>query len=243
MHMNGETNVGQKDWTLCFADNMIGDWHENWFLDGEYARITQGEAGMDFWAGPRAGDDACHAVLWTKQDFSGDVKIEYEFTRLDQVVQFVNIIYIQAAGSGAPDYPVDITQWSDLRKVPAMRMYFDHMHTLHISYAAYGMVNDDPSDDYIRARRYLPETQNGLNTTDLSPDYFRTGLFATGVKHKITILKTAGELRMGIQNPEAELRCCWDSTPFPAITQGRIGLRHMYTRGSRYRDFRVYSRS
>ena len=206
------------------------------------ARITHSDAGMDFWAGPTGGDDACHAVLWTKQSFSGDIKIEYEFTRLDQVVRFVNIIYIQATGSGAPGYPADISRWSNLRTVPAMRMYFDHMHTYHISYAAYGMTNADPDDDYIRARRYLPEKQNGLAETDLLPDYFETGLFATGVKHKITIIKTAQELVMDIQNSETALACRWDTAHLPSVHAGRIGLRHMYTRGSRYHDFRVYSR-
>jgi len=34
-------------------------------------------------AGPTAGSDSCHAVLWTKRSFSGDVKIEFEYTRAD----------------------------------------------------------------------------------------------------------------------------------------------------------------
>lgn len=232
--------MDQRDWQLCFTDDLAKDWRENWFLDGTNACITQSDAGMDFWAGPRAGDDACHAVLWTKLSFTGDIKVEYEYTRLDQALRFVNIIYIQASGSGSPDYPSDIAVWSKMRSIPAMRMYFDHMHTYHISYAAYGMKNDDPDNDYIRARRYLPETHKGLADTDLHPDYFKTRLFATGVKHKITIVKTARELVMNIQNPEKEMRCRWDTSSFPAVTEGRIGLRHMYTRGARYRNFRVY---
>ncbi len=240
--MDGDANLGQKDWTLCFADDMTGDWQGNWFLDGENAQITHSDAGMDFWAGSLAGDDACHAVLWTKRSFSGDLKIEYEFTRLDEVLRFVNILYIQATGSGASDYPTDISRWSNLRSVPAMRMYFDHMHTYHISYAAYGMMNTDSNADYIRARRYIPETPRGLSGTDLHPDYFGTGLFATGVKYKISIIKTPQELVMDIQNPETRMQCRWDPTPFPAITEGRIGLRHMYTRGSRSRNFQVYCR-
>ena len=232
--------MDQRDWQLCFSDDLTADWRENWFLDGTNAQITFSGSGMDFWAGPTAGDDACHAVLWTKRSFEGDIKIEYEYTRLDQVLRFVNIIYVQATGSGIPEYPTDIARWAHLRNVPAMRMYFDHMHTYHISYAAFGMENDDPSDDYVRARRYRPETKKGLVETDLHPDYFKTGLFASGVKHRITIVKTAGELAMRIQNPEKEMQCRWDTTLFPAVTEGRIGLRHMYTRGARYRNFRVY---
>jgi len=237
-----ETDTNHGDWQLCFTDELTEDWRDNWFLDGANAQITHSDAGMDFWAGPKAGDDACHAVLWTNRSFTGDIKIEYEFTRLDQTLQFVNIIYIQATGSGAPDYPTDISRWSNLRSVPAMHTYFDHMHTYHISYAAYGEKNIEPNNDYIRARRYMPETSRGLSGTDLHPDYFGTGLFAAGVKHKISIIKTAQELVMDIQNPETRMRCRWDPTPFPAVIEGRIGLRHMYTRGSRYRNFRIYCR-
>jgi hypothetical protein len=237
----GET-VAQQDWELCFSDNFTEDWHVNWFLDGEEARISHSHGGMDFWAGPTAGDDACHAVLWTRQSFSGDIKISYDFTRLDQAVRYVVIIYIQATGSGDGDYAGDIARWSELRGIPVMRMYFDHMHTYHISYAAFAMENDDPAQDYIRARRYIPEVPHGLAGTDLHPDYFKTGLFATGVKHNITIVKTAEQLSMIIRNPEKEMLCQWDTTQFPAIAAGRIGLRHMYTRGARYHKFRVYGK-
>ena len=154
----------------------------------------------------------------------------------------MTIIYIQATGSDAGDYLSDITRWSKIRRLPAMRMYFNHMHTYHISYAAYGMENDDPAEDYIRARRYMPEKQMGLGGTDLYPDYFRTGLFATGVKHNITIIKTARKLVMEIRNPEKEMLCRWDTTGFPAITGGRIGLRHMYTRGATYHNFKIYGK-
>jgi hypothetical protein len=242
--MKSDKDIDAKDWKVCFSDDMTGNWHDNWrdnwFLDGELARVTHSATGMDFWADPTAGDDACHAVLWTKRSFTGDIKIEYEFTRLDRALRFVNIIYVQATGSGAPDFPANIAHWAHLRRVPAMRMYFDHMHTYHISYAAYGMQNNDPDNDYIRARRYMPDMQKGLADTDLLPDYFRTGLFATGVKHRITIIKTADELSMAIHSSEKEMLCHWTTAMLPPISKGRIGLRHMYTRGARYHNFRVY---
>ena len=81
-------------------------------------------------------------VLWTEDEFQGDVKIEYEYTRLDNETNCVNILYIQASGSGEAPYHEDITQWYQLAacRVLAMRMYFDHMHTYHISYAAFQMM-------------------------------------------------------------------------------------------------------
>ncbi len=186
------------------------------------------------WAG-----HASHAVLWTKQSFEDDVKIEYEYTRLDSSLAVaVNILYIQATGSGEGPFEADIRRWADQRTVPAMRMYFDHMHTYAISYAAFGKAKDHPDNDYIRARRYLPEA-SGLDGTALEPLYTRTGLFKTGVPHRITVIKRGRTLTMDIRGPNKTLLCRWENTVLPPITEGRIGLRHMATRGARYRDFRI----
>jgi hypothetical protein len=44
---------------------------------------------------------------------------------------------------------------------------------------------------------------------------------------------------MHVRNDEKQMLCHWDNQSLPPILAGRIGLRHMYTRGARYRDFRV----
>ncbi len=33
----------------------------------------------------------------------------------------------------------------------------------------------------------------------------------------------------------------WDTSSFPPIEEGRIGLRHMYTRCARYANVKMYS--
>ena len=149
----------------------------------------------------------------------------------------MNILYVQATGSGAGAHTKDIAEWAKLRAVPAMRMYFNHMNTYHVSYAAYPNDKDSP-EDYIRARRYMPEA-DGLRGTDLVPDYFRTGFFKTGVPHKITVIKRGQELFMHIHNDEKQMLCHWKNESFPPILEGRVGLRHMFTRSARYRDFRI----
>jgi hypothetical protein len=113
------------------------------------------------------------------------------------------------------------------------------MNAYHISYAAFGASKEDPESDYIRARRYLPGPNASLRGTELERDYFEPGLFETGVPHKVTVIKAADELIMQVRNEERTVLCHWKNTSRP-ITDGRIGLRHMYTRGARYRDFRVY---
>lgn len=227
-------NEGQ--WMDVFNDSCMGDWEEQWFLDGEVGTVTTGPLGMELIAGPEFKNDAHHMVLWTKDVFEGDVKIEYDYTRLDEETSFVNILYIQATGSGEAPYLEDISKWNELRKVPAMSMYFNHMNTYHISYAAF--PNDEDSTSYIRARRYMPDAA-GLNGTDLEPDYYLTGLFETGVPHEITVIKKERALSIRVTNSEQTAYFHMTNPDLPAITEGRVGLRQMFTRSARYKDFNV----
>jgi hypothetical protein len=227
------------DWKQSFYDPGTSDWHKKWSLDGLKARVFNTPRGMEFYAGPVPAEDSSHAVLWTRQIFTGSLKIEYEYTRLDAATKYVNILYIQATGSGRGDFHEDIIKWPDLRRVPAMRMYFDHMNAYHISYAAYGNTNLEAPEDYIRARRYMPESGRGLEGTDLAPDYFRTGLFGPGVRHEITVIKHGNDLYMEIAAPDKKMLCHWKNAGLPPIEKGRIGLRHMASRNARYKNFRV----
>ncbi|MDA8736269.1 DUF1961 family protein [Opitutales bacterium] len=225
------------NWKEVFFDSLTEDWQQQWTLDGEVATAVNTPEGIELRAGPEFKNDAHHMVLWTKESFEGDVKIEYEFTRLDSESTGVNILYIQATGSGEEPYKTDISEWADLRRVPSMKLYFNYMNTYHISYAAFPNP-DDVTDDYIRARRYMPH-KTGLRGTDLAPDYIHNGFFATGVPHKMTVIKQDKNLYMRISNAEKTRYFHWHNDKLPAIETGRIGLRLMFTRASKFKDFRV----
>ncbi len=233
------SKLQKLDWKQTFSDPGTSDWSERWLLDGLKARVYNSPQGMEFYAGPVPAEDSSHSVLWTKKSFSGNVKIEYEYTRLDAATKYVNIIYIQATGSGQGDFSGEIFNWSEMRRIPAMRMYFNHMNTYHISYAAFGNTDELDKLDYIRARRYKPESGKGLKGTDLAPDYFDSGLFQPGVKHHITIIKDGNDVYMEIIGPNKKMLCHWKNTILPPIEKGRIGLRHMASRNARYKNFRV----
>ncbi len=233
------SKLQKLDWKQTFFDPGTSGWSEKWLLDGLKARVYNSPQGMEFYAGPVPAEDSSHSVLWTRKSFSGNVKIEYEYTRLDAATKYVNILYIQATGSGQEGFTEDIFQWSEMRRIPAMRMYFNHMNTYHISYAAFGNTDEADKLDYIRARRYMPESGGGLKGTDLEPDYFDTGLFQPGVKHQVTVIKHGNDLYMEIIAPNKKMLCHWKNTSLPPIEKGRIGLRHMASRNARYKNFRV----
>lgn len=222
------------EWREVFSDPGSGDWKQKWFLDGAVGTVKNTPGGMELTAGPEFKNDAHHMVLWTKDSFVGDLKIEFDYTRLDEAKNCVTILYIQATGSGEEPFAKDITKWNALRKVPTMDMYFNHMNAYHISYAA----APGSDDSYIRGRRYTPDLK-GIKGSQLKPDYFPVGLFKTGVPHRITVVKKARDLFMRVENAERTIHCHMRNAALPEITEGRIGLRHMFTRSARYRNFLV----
>lgn len=226
-------------WKSEFSDNFQKNWGNNWFLDGAEAEITKSKHGIFFRAGKNAGSDAGHAVLWSRRSFGGDLRLEFDFTRCDTVTRFVNILYLFAQGSGVGVYENDIEKWSRLRTIPAMKTYYEHMNAYHISFAAFENDNRDPSFDYIRCRRYLPERGKGLFNTDIKPEYVQTGLFKTGVSYHITVIRKGEELFMKIKSKDQELVCHWPTNQLPPLLNGRIGFRLMGSRASEFANVEV----
>ncbi len=227
-----------RDWQEHFSDPGTGDWRARWFLDGERASVINTPRGMVFSAGPVAHDHASHAVLWTRDSFAGDIRIEWDFTRLDTITRFVNILYIQATGRGDGPYTEDIAEWAHLRQVPYMKSYFDTMNLLHISYAAFGN-SDDSDSDYVRARRYPTHPDRPFGETDIEPDNFNTDLFQPGVTYHFCAVKTAEDLYLEVRGATERRLFHWPLQGVEPVLQGRVGIRHMWTRCSRYANIRI----
>lgn len=229
----------QENWQHVFYDEGTSNWKELWFLDGQRAIVKNTPVGMVFSGGPIRGDNGSHGVLWTRESFEGDIKIEFDYTRLDDIDYAVNILYIQATGKGEGPYAKDISHWSHLRVVPYMRTYFMNMNLLHISFAAYPLKEGSQSD-YVRARRYpvLPDQNFGVDTR-ISPDYDSTGLFLPGVTYHFTCIKQGDELFFNVENEVVGQLFHWNTSDFTPVTMGRIGIRHMYTRAAVYANISV----
>jgi hypothetical protein len=228
------------NWQLKMSDDGTESWKTNWFLDGEIAKVENSEKGMHVQAGPEFGNDAHHMVLWTKQSFKGDVKIEFDYTRTDHETRAVNILYIQATGKEEGDYTKDISEWNHLRTIPSMNTYFNNMKTLHISFAAF--PNNEETQDYVRVRRYPVLPDKNFRELEVKPTYFDTGLFKTGKTYHIKVIKTNNRLFFRVEGEGSAKLFSWDTGHLPPLTEGRMGLRHMYTRSAVYKNFKVFTR-
>lgn len=225
---------------LLFSDDCKTDWNTNWIIDGLKAKVENSPKGMSVYAGPKYLNDSDHVVLWTKQLFKGNILIEYDYTRLDTSSRnSVNIIYIQAEGSGKGKYKKNLLKWNSLRQIPAMNIYFDHMNTYHISYAVSG-AKETRGQEYIRARRYMPETDQHLKGTALKQEYFNSGLFKIGITYHLTFIKQEKLIFFNVKGDGKNQIFYFSAEDFLPIERGRIGLRQMYTRSSRYDNLKVF---
>lgn len=238
---NFKSEQRASKWTLQFEDSGTSRWQDHWFVDGELATIENTENGMHFKAGPMHRNDAHHAVLWTKKSFKGDIKIQYKYTRTDHQSINVNILFIQATGTGQDEFAHDIAKWNDYRKVPTMSKYWRNMNLIHISYAAFPMTNEDPENDYIRVRRYPATDKITFDETEVPPAFTRTGLFLPGITYDMTWIKTDKQLSLTVEGDGKKKEYTWDLSTCAPVSEGRIGLRHMFTRAAHYRDFKIYT--
>lgn len=228
-----------QNWILQLGDAGTDDWNKDWFLDGEKATIDNSEEGMHFQAGPQKGNDAHHAVLWTKKSFEGDIKIEYEYTKTDTLDRYVNILYIQATGIDKEAFSKDIFEWKDLRRVPKMSSYFKNMNTFHISYAA---ISAKEGYHYVRARRYPETAERSFKETMIAPTYDKEqGTFKNGITYQITAIKTNDDIFFKVVGGEKTKIFSWPIAMEKTIEEGRVGLRHMYARSARYKNIKIYT--
>jgi hypothetical protein len=215
------SSLAQSDLQLVFADDgTSGSWQDRWFLDGP-ANVDYTADGMVFDASPGSGE----AVLWAKPVVRGDVRIEYDYTHIDDASNpYVVIIFIQAQGTGSR--AADISTWE--RPVASYPIYHGEMSNYSITY--------DNAANTVRARHNPGQAAAG--------EFKYEGMFERDETYHITIEKSGLEFSMTATNDRTGASRTFDftgSASKAAIDEGRIGLRHMDDRSSRYRNFRIWA--
>lgn len=233
-----QTLFAQNNWNLSFEDEgTVGCWEDKWFLDGKMASVKYSTEGLLFNAGKVINDHACHGVLWTKKIFSGDLKIEYDFTCKDTINKdAVVILYILAEGIGYEPFDKDIYKWEQLRSTPYMYLYWWGMNAIHVSYAtrANGM------DNYIRARKYPVRSGSvTFKQTEVLPSFDGEDLFKPNVMYHLTFIKVGNQLTFEVKGDGKDKIFKWKDKRFTSIKSGRVGFRQMWGRNSLYKNIKI----
>ena len=232
--------LAKREWKLGLELQPEMNWQDQWTLDGNHCVVGNSSNGLEFQAGPEAGNNAHHGVLWTKESFAGDMKVEFDYTRLDEINRFVCILYFHANGIGEGAYTKDIHEWAHLREEPWMKTYFERMDMLHISFAAFGNDNDEP-DDYLRVRRYPVRPDRDFSQIEVAGTVHNTGLFLPQQTYAVTFVKTTDALGLHVKGADKELYHCWDISTVEPTHDGPFGIRHMWQKHACYNKLKIFT--
>jgi len=246
--MNTETTTDQANGSqVLFEDPMNHDWRDNWFVDGEKAVLEHRDGGLAFITTAsevdkrvdRAGFDAQHAVLWTRREFEGDIRITYSYTKLPGC-SWQKLIYVQARGIGEAPHVKDIHAWRDLRQVASMDKYFKYMDLIALSLR-----------DEIRCKRYpwMDVERDVKLENEFLPRAENKGL-EIGRKYDVLVEKRKKSIMLRITDVETGEHVvdhAWNLTDEQVlenrdtrfVEKGRIGIRQMGGHKINFRNFRV----
>ncbi|PXA03532.1 hypothetical protein DDZ13_11150 [Coraliomargarita sinensis] len=236
----------KPDAHILFEDSMADNWEENWFLDGKRATLEHREGGLAFITTTSVVDkrvdrlpfDAHHAILWTRQEFEGDIRITYTYTRLPGC-SWQKLIYVQAQGIGENPYVEDIYAWRRLRDIASMDKYFKYMDLIALSLR-----------DQIRCKRYPWMDMNGNDLdNEFKPRGENKGL-PDGLPLDVVVEKREKSIMLRITDTvtgEPVVDHTWDLTDEQVnknrepvyIDKGRIGMRQMGGHKMLLRNFKV----
>jgi len=226
---------------------MTENWQKNWFLDGKHAVLEHRDGGLAFVTTASKVDkrvdrpafDAQHAVLWTRQEFKGDIRISYTYTKLPGC-SWQKLIYVQARGIGEKPYVEDIYAWREHREVARMDKYFNYMNLIGLSLR-----------DQIRCKRYpwKDVTRNIGLESEIRPRAevrkmpIGRAYYVVVEKRKKSIMLRVTDVVSG----EDAVDHTWDLTDEKVlknrkhkfVEEGRIGIRQMGGHKILMRDFKV----
>jgi hypothetical protein len=245
-----QENPSSRTGTVIFEDSFTGDWSENWFLEGDKAILETSEDGLHFIASTIPGIwqtrsespemrelfDSLHAVIWTRQEFEGEIAVSFEMTRTSEGFTF--LLYMLAQGVGWGPYEEDIADWQELREIPRMSLYFHNMNLTGVTFR-----------NQLRLRRYPWMDEAGVDFTDnLIGEMIDYDQIPVGNTYKVDVELRTATMRFRIEevgNPSNIVDKTFDRIsdldprrPAPS-TRGRIGLRHMTGTSVQYRNFQV----
>jgi hypothetical protein len=241
------TPVKETKEVVLFEDSMADDWQKNWFLDGKKAALEHRDGGLAFITDTSKVDkrvdrgpfDSQHAVLWTRKEFEGDIRITYTFTKLPGC-SWQSLIYVHAQGIGEGPYVKDIYAWRDRREVASMDKYFNYMNLISLSLRSMIHCKRYPWSDIVTEKKFETEFKPRAENKGMPVG---KELHCLVEKRKTSILLRIGDGETG----EYLVDHTWDLTDEKVlkdrdprhVEKGRIGLRHMGGHKVLYRNFKV----
>lgn len=224
-------------WVLKFSDTTVtpGAPVTKYFKDGTTARMSYTARGLDVVSPAGTGQ----TVVWTKTAFDGDIKVEFDYTRLDTPVAGRNIASIVVLdGWGLTTrcrvdslvHPVDIKTWS--RPVANYDYYKFCMTDQTVSY--------DNLDLGTNPRMTIRQNPGYFDRGTIVPPALRTGvtyhLIVTRTGNTVLAIAKQGAVTV------ASVTGVLDPARSKVSKHGYVGFRQMASRHAAYRNIKISTR-
>ncbi len=210
------------------------------------AGVTQDANGVTLKAAPYvySGDADLLArssvVIWSRTAWSGDFKVSFEFTRLDNTTKTTGtgigaMLYFHATGAGTEDHPASFAEWPSAR--PSEDDYTQYGRGIRITWSNYNTVTPGNSNE-MRLRSFEFTTAYPAKIGADSPAKFP---FKRGVKYKMTFVRKGNKFSASVKDTTTgrTQSVSWSSTQIGRFSSGYFGIRHQPGREARYEKFSV----
>lgn len=216
-----------RSWTLAFDDPGSGGWSGKYDLHGPPCAQASNVGGIRL-RSCASEDDSL--ILWTRQRFDGDMKVEYDYRILSNLspTQEIASALLIGTGDGATGLPADFAAWT----VPFDQGRYQNTNTLWMNYAYQNPASGDPLR--IRLRR-----NPGYNNLGDAPPEFP---FNVGTTYHIVVEKVGSNFTVSVTGPSGTRSHTWSNSSIGGITGGYVGFRNMHFRETLISNVRIYTR-
>jgi hypothetical protein len=221
---------------------LAPDWRAGWALhkDSELgAGVDQLANGIVLRAADYAYDDrAVYArssvALWSRHAWAGDFRVEFDFTRLDDVARTTGngigaMLYFHVVGAGDPHHPAELARWPSTQA--REEAYVRHGRGFRVTWSNFNTEHPRNSHE-MRLRTFAFTTRYPERIGEDSPSRFT---FARGRTYRMAFERRGPRFAASVDG-EAFV---WEDPAIARFGEGCFGLRHQPGRVARYENLAI----
>jgi hypothetical protein len=229
--------------TAATPFDLAPDWRINWVLHKDpklKAKIEQLPNGVILRAAPynytnKKIYDRSNIALWNKTLWTGDFRVEFDFTRLDNVARTTGsgigaMLYWHVLGrTGDPKHPPSIAAWPS--KAADEDAYVRYTRGYRVTWSNFNTRAPQNSNE-IRVRTFAFTRNYPTKVGGDSPAVFP---FVRDQTYHMAIQRVGQVLTVVVDGHTVT----WDDPAIARYNDGYFGIRHQTGRHARYENFTI----
>lgn len=243
------SSSGSSSGVTSGAFSFTPNYTQNWVMHkapSMGASITQNSDGLTLTSAPyvySGGYEPFHSssvAIWSKTKLSGNFKVAFDYTRLDNVTRTTaggqaTVFYFGVKGTGDAAHPESIAQWGNT--VPNEDNYLNDAKGLRLTFNNFNTETPDISNR-MRFRWFdhdksLPNMIGGPSPQDFP--------FTPNVKYHVEMQRTGNTFTVRVTDTRSNTTktMSWTDAKVSQFNDGYFGIRQMPGRIARYQNFQI----